>query len=349
MPSQTITTRRQAPASGGDASAATKTVLIIGATGGIGGALAQAFLHSAWRVRALTRHTDAQRRASSDLAGVEWLLGDAMQEADVVRAAQGVECIVHAANPPGYLRWRELALPMLASSIAAARASSALLVFPGNVYNYGPGAGQWLAEDAPQQPRTRKGQVRVEMEAMLQQAAEQGVRSVVVRAGDFFGWQAPSSWFQTLLIRPQRQVRSVWFPGEPEVGHAWAYLPDLAQTIVRLVALQARFANFETFHFAGHWTPRSIDMAESIRRAVGNPRLPIRRLPWPLLRLAAPFVRVLREILEMRYLWREPLRLDNRKLLQVLGDEPHTPLDQAVQTSLINLGCLAPSPAADRS
>lgn len=317
-----------------------QTILVIGATGGIGGAVARAFVQAGWRVRALTRATGAPQAAGRDLDGVEWQQGDAMVEADVVRAAQGVDCIFHGANPPRYQRWRELAIPMLNSSIAAARASGARLVFPGTIYNYGPDAGTLLGEGAPQNPLTRKGQVRVEMEALLQQAALQGVRTLIVRAGDFFGWQAPSSWFQTLLVAPGELVRSVWFPGNPEVGHAWAYLPDLAQTILRLVQVQHTLAPFERFHFNGHWTPRSIAIAESIRRATGNPRLPIRRLPWPLLHAAAPFVSVLREMIEMRYLWRVPIRLDNRKLLRVLGTEPHTPLDDAVRTSLQHLGCL---------
>lgn len=320
---------------------AIKTILVIGATGGVGSAVARAFLKAGWRVRALTRHAPATQGDGLDLAGVEWLQGDAMREADVVRVAQGVDCIFHGANPPRYQRWRELAIPMLASSIVAARANGARLIFPGTIYNYGPDAGTVLSEGAPQNPRTRKGLVRVEMEAMLRHAAEhQGVRTLLVRAGDFFGWQAPSSWFQTLLVKPQRPLRSVWFPGEPEVGHAWAYLPDLAQAIVRLVEMPDTLAPFEAFHFAGHWTPRSIEMAESIRRVAGNARLPIRRLPWPLLYAAAPFVTVLREMMEMRYLWRVPIRLDNRKLLSAIGAEPHTPLDEAVRTSLVHLGCL---------
>ncbi|AJY38958.1 epimerase [Burkholderia humptydooensis] len=35
---------------------------------------------------------------------------------------------------------------------------------------------------------------------------------------------------------------------------------------------------------------------------------------------------------EMRYLWREALRMDNAKLVTALGREPHTPLDAAVET-----------------
>jgi nucleoside-diphosphate-sugar epimerase len=263
-----------------------------------------------------------------------------MNEAVVVNTAQGVDCIFHGANPPMYRRWRELALPMLANSIAAARASRARLIFPGNVYNYGPDAWPTLTEDSPQHPRTRKGAVRVEMEAMLQQAAHQGVRSMVVRAGDFFGWGAPSSWFSTLMVRSNKPVTSVWFPGQRDVGHAWAYLPDLAETIVRLAQVQDTLPDFDRFHFGGHWTPRGIEMAEAIRLAVGQPSPPIRTLPWPLLYAAAPFVGVLREMIEMRYLWQEPIRLDNRKLLSVIQTEPHTPLHQAVFTSLVGLGCL---------
>lgn len=103
-----------------------QAVLVIGATGGLGGAVAQAFLAHGWQVRGLARHPPSVaqlRPAQAALAGVEWRVGDAMNEADVVMAAQGVDCIFHGANPPRYARWRELALPMLAHSIEAARRS----------------------------------------------------------------------------------------------------------------------------------------------------------------------------------------------------------------------------------
>jgi nucleoside-diphosphate-sugar epimerase len=45
-------------------------------------------------------------------------------------------------------------------------------------------------------------------------------------------------------------------------------------------------------------------------------------------------------LLEMRYLWRVPLRMDNARLRAVIGAEPHTPLDEAVEATLVGLGCL---------
>lgn len=219
------------------------------------------------------------------------------------------------------------------NSIAAARASGARLVFPGNVYNFGPDAGPVVTETSPQNPKTRKGRVRVEMEAMLAEATSSGVRSLVVRAGDFLG-SASSSWFTAAMVKPAKPLRSVTYQGKPDIGHAWAYLPDLAETIVRLSAMEGRLADFEVFHFAGHWVEPGIEIAHAVRRAARQPDLPIRRFPWPLVYLAAPFVPLMRELIEMRYLWREPLRLDNARLVAVLGSEPHTPLDEAVRETL---------------
>jgi len=316
----------------------TKRMLIIGATGGVGKAVAEAASKHGWKIRALTRRSDA----SAVVPGIDidWCLGDSMHAEDVLRAAQGVDCILHAANPPQYKNWRELALPMLANSIAAAKAIGARLILPGNIYNFGPDAWPLISEASPQYPNTRKGKVRVEMEQMMQTAARQGARMMVVRAGDFFGGHGPSSWFAALMVKPGKPLSSVTFPGEKMVGHAWAYLPDVAETIARLAERETDMGAFEVFHFGGHWTAKAVDMAEAIRRASGNPKLPIRSLPWPVIYLVSPFVGFLREILEMRYLWKEPIRLDNRKLVAALGHEPHTPLDEAVKRSLQELACI---------
>jgi len=42
----------------------------------------------------------------------------------------------------------------------------------------------------------------------------------------------------------------------------------------------------------------------------------------------------------MRYLWKVPVKLDNRKLIAFLGEEPHTPTQEALRLTLEGLGCL---------
>jgi nucleoside-diphosphate-sugar epimerase len=316
-----------------------RLALVIGAAGGVGGATAAALLAHGWAVRGMSRDPDGARRRKTELAGVEWVRGDSLEPADVLRAAAGASLIVHGANPPGYRNWAGLQLPMLESTIAAAKASGATIVFPGTVYNFGPDAFPSLGERSPQNPGTRKGAIRVQMERRLERAAQEGIPVLIVRAGDFFGARAGNSWFSQALVKPGRPVRSVAYPGKPDAGHAWAYLPDLAETIVRLVERRAQLATFEVFHFGGHWLPRGIEMATATARIAGaSPR--IRRFPWLAVYALAPFVETFREMLEMRYLWTQPVQLDNTKLVTFLGEEPHTPLDQALRDTLEGLGCM---------
>ena len=322
------------------------TALVIGATGGIGAEVAHALVAHGWRVRGLSRQPAEAKRRAAWVGPVEWVEGDAMNPADVTAAAAGASLIFHGANPPGYRNWRGLAIPMLRNAIAAARASGARLIFPGNVYNFGPDAWPVVFETSPQHPLTRKGAIRVEMEQMLAAAARDGVRALVIRAGDFFGPHQPSSWFRDVMVKAGRPLRWVRYPGEPEVGHAWAYLPDLAEAVARLADIEATLPAFERLHFAGHWLARGVEIAEAVRRVAGRPELPIRRVPWALFHVAAPFVRLLREILEMRYLWRIPLQLDNTRLRALIGPEPQTPLDEALRQTLAALGCLPERPAA---
>lgn len=318
-----------------------RRALVIGATGSIGRALGRSLAARGWQIAALNRNPAEARRRVQGLA-VEWVEGDAMRPADVTRAAEGAELIVHGPNPPGYRNWAGLVVPMLDSTIAAAKAVGARIAFPGTVYNYGADAGAMIAETAPQNPLTRKGKLRVEMERRLERS---GVRTLIVRAGDFFTPEGGNSWLSQGLIKTGAPLKAISYPGPHSVGHQWAYLPDLAETFAQLIERDADLAPFERFHFGGHWTAPGIEMAEAIRRVVANPKLPIGALPWWLIRLVSPLNETFREMLEMRYLWQRPIRLDNAKLIGVLGREPHTPLDEALRATLGALGCLKDAPA----
>ncbi len=315
-----------------------RTALVLGATGGIGGEIARTLHARGWTVRAFARNP-----APGADDRFDWRRGDAMSPADVIAAAEGATLIAHAVNPPGYRNWGQLVLPMLDSTIAAARASGATILLPGTIYNYGPDAFPLLTEDSPQHPVTRKGAIRVAMEERLRAAAETGTRALVVRAGDYFGPRAGNNWFSQGLVKPGRTPRAITAPGAPGVGHQWGYLPDVAETMARLAEAERPEA-FATYHMAGHWDPDGTAMIEAIRAALGAPDLPVRRFPWLLVRLAQPVVPLFRELAEMRYLWQTPLRMDNRKLVAAIGPEPRTPLEAAVRATLAGLGCLPDGP-----
>lgn len=314
------------------------TVLVLGATGGIGGAVARKLQARGWRIRALNRNAEA---ASERERAFQWIQGDAMKPGDVLKAAEGAKLIVHAVNPPGYRDWEKLVLPMLDNTIAAARAVGARILLPGTVYNFGPDAFPTLTEDSPQHPVTKKGAIRVEMERRLGLASERGTGVIILRAGDFFGPGAANSWFSQGIITQGKPVSSVKNPVARDVGHQWAYLPDVAETMVRLIERADRLPRFAVYHMEGFWDADGRQMIAAIQRVVGR-RVKVKSFPWWLLSVAAPFVTLMRELREMRYLWREPLRMRNDRLVATLGQEPRTAIDEAVRATLAAHGCLNP-------
>jgi nucleoside-diphosphate-sugar epimerase len=110
-----------------------------------------------------------------------------MDRASIVVAAKGTDTVVHAVNPPGYRNWSHLVLPMIENTIAAAKESGARILLPGTIYNYGPDAFPTLKEDSPQRATTHKGAIRIALEKLLETGAQGGLRSLIVRFGDFFG------------------------------------------------------------------------------------------------------------------------------------------------------------------
>jgi nucleoside-diphosphate-sugar epimerase len=313
-----------------------KTALVLGATGGVGGEIARALAARGWKVRALARRPMAQAD------GFESVVGDALDAGAVRRVSDGAAVIVHAVNPPGYRNWGQLVLPMLDNSIAAARATGARVALPGTIYNYDPRQTPVAVEDTPQHPATRKGKIRAELEQRLG-----AVKSLVLRAGDFFGPRPGNNWLSQGMVTPGKPVKSILYPGAKGVGHNWAYLPDVGETFARLLDREAGLPEQARFHFEGYWDPEGTAFVAALREAAGNPRAKVRRLPWALLPLLAPFNPTMREMIEMRIYWDHPLKLDNRALVSFLGEEPHTPLVEALRITLQALRIPVGSKRAD--
>jgi len=298
------------------------TIVIAGAAGRIGHAAAEAFLEAGWTVRGIARGAKLGRLP----AGVEPVEADAMDRDAVTAACAGADVVLHALNPP-YDKWDELAMPMAENVIAAARAAGATIMLPGNVYNYGTGICTSLTEDTPMATDTGKGRIRVAIEERLRDESDTGLRSIVLRAGDFFGGPVDGSWFDLMIAKDLKKGRLVW-PGRRDIDHAFAYMPDFARAFVRVAAKRAALPPFARLHFAGH-TATGEAFHAAMEAAIGRP-LKRGGVPWPLIRLIGLFNPVLREVARMRYLWDTPHSLDNGRLEALIGAEPHTPLQTAL-------------------
>jgi nucleoside-diphosphate-sugar epimerase len=282
-------------------------------------------------------------------ARISWLAADLYDTVALSNAARdmpggdgasGVAVVVHALNP-AYTNaaWKTQVLPMTEAALQLCKALDATLMLPGNIYNFGAAMPAVLVEDTPQAAQTTKGQIRIAMEAHIRRS---GVRSIVIRAGDFFG-SGQGTWFDQAIVKDI--AKGVFtFPGALDVPTAWAYLPDLARSFVAVAERRQQLKPFAVLHFAGYSiTARQwLEVLTPLARAQGwvgeRASLRFKRLPWAIIRLGAWVVPTWAALAEMRYLWDTPHALDNRTLVALIGAEPHTPLDRAARDALSALG-----------
>ena len=271
----------------------TKTVLILGASGKIGANSAAAFRNAGWQVRIYDR-----------------------KAGDMSAAAGGVDVIVNGLNPPAYHNWAKLIPQIAAQVIAAAKASGAAVIVPGNVYNFGTTPGIW-SEDTPQRATTRKGRIRVEMEAAYR---DSGVKTVILRAGNFIDPDQNGDIMSMMILRAIAKGK-ITAAGPTDTMQAYCYVPDWARAAVALAEMRDQLECFEDVPFAGHsFTVQ--DLQRELERTLKR-KLMIVRFPWLVMTLAAPFWELARELNEMRYLWNTSHQLDGTKLARLLpGFEP---------------------------
>lgn len=298
-----------------------RPILILGATGGFGGAVLAQALDRGMPVRALARNAHEARGRLGAPVGLEWVTGDGRDAAAVLRAAQGARAVVHGIDvAPGD---RAAVLPAIAANVAdAARAAGIPVIFPGSVHPLGRGSGQPFGPDATSAPVGARGRAEAAVIARLADGGD----LLVVRAGDHFGPGAASG-PGAALFGAVRAGRAPILAGNPGLAHLWAFLPDLARLALDLLD---RGWQGETVAHGPSVIVAPGDFAGMIARAAGHPGLGLRRQPWWLVRLRALADPAARDLLEQRYLWDDGVMLEER----LPADFVPTPLDQAIALTL---------------
>ena len=323
------------------------TVLILGANGRLGAAAVQAFASAGWRVLAQVRRAPVTALAFGATA-----LAVPLSDTEALgAAATRASVVLYAVNPP-YTHWDSDLLQLQRQGLEVARRLGALFMLPGNLYNFGDRMPALLDESTPEQPSTTKGRLRCLMEAELRAAAACGQRSVVLRAGDFFGAGA-GTWLDQLVAKKLARGKLA-YPGPLNLPHAWAYLPDLARAFVAVAVATADTGSspaFRRLHFAGH-TLTGAELLQAAESAASECGLQPPRgwrhggMPWGVIRVGGLVLPKWRELARMRYLWHVPHALDGRALAAAVGELPATPIVAALRQSFVDLGLVpAPTPA----
>jgi nucleoside-diphosphate-sugar epimerase len=277
-----------------------RNVLILGATGRFGRAASRAFRAAGDCVTAFDRKID-----------------------DLMRSAMGKHIIVVGWNP-AYPDWAEQVPRLHAQVIAAARASGSTVIVPGNVYVFGAQTPTPWSEHSPHEAQNPLGRIRIAMEEAYRAS---GVRTILVRAGDFLDTEASGNWFDAVMTAKLARGKFV-YPGDPDVPHAWAYLPDMARAAVALADQADRLPVFADIPFPGY-TLSGRELHAAVNACLAVP-VELRPMSWLPLQLARPFWPLGRGLLEMRYLWNTAHSLDRTLFQDLLPDFKETPLSEAL-------------------
>lgn len=282
----------------------TGTILVLGANGAFGHNAATAFADTGWVVRRFDR-----------------------KAGDLEAASRGADIILNGWNP-AYPDWAEQ-VPMLTRQvIAAARSSGATVILPGNVYVFGIKAETMFGDQTPHLAENPLGRIRRDMECAYRQS---GVRTIILRCGDFIDTRDSGNWFDMILTK--KIAKGVLnYPGKSDQSHAWAFLPDVARAVVSLAEMRHHLAVFEDIAFPGY-TLSGNQLGAALEAVTARP-VRLERMSYLPLWLAAPFWRMARCLLEMRYLWQKPHFMDARKFDALLPGFQPTPLNDALALAI---------------
>ncbi|TVQ99346.1 MAG: NAD(P)-dependent oxidoreductase [Deltaproteobacteria bacterium] len=211
-----------------------KRIVITGATGFLGGALAQQLLARGDDVVALARatsRTDALERLGASVHRAELTDASSLQP-----ALDGAEVIVHAAgggfSSGGIQSLYRSNRDTTAALVQAARDCGfrGRFVLVSSVAAQGPSPdGQPLPSDRPPAPRSHYGRAKAEAEALVL-ADENAFAGTVLRPPTIHG---PGDDRLLPLFRAIQRIGVATLP-RPAMGSSWIHVADCADAIVRL-------------------------------------------------------------------------------------------------------------------
>ena len=303
-----------------------KNVIVLGAKGRIGRNALEAFHKAGWKVTAFARNWEKENQ----IKDVKYVIGDALNTEQLIEACEGQEVIVNAINPQ-YKDWSAQVPVLTRNVIAAGIQNAATVMIPGNIYNYGNKLPPLLNEATPHIPNIKKGKIRIDMEKAYEEAAAKGLKTIVLRAGDYLEGKDTGNWFETYITNKLKQGK-ITYPGSMDADHAWAYLPDVARAMVGLAERRKDFDGFEEFVFDG-FTLSGRQLVGKLENISGK-KLKVLSFPWAVVRLLGLFSGQMREVIEMRYLWNRPHSIDDSKLRTVLSDFTPTPVETVLRRAL---------------
>lgn len=305
-----------------------KQHIVLGATGALGMAIVNELISQGKRVQAVVRNK--KKWTSPEDKRLELIQADIRNTESLSAVINPGAVVYHCANVP-YQHWQSVLPRMLNTVLKACRGKGNVLVFPGNVYGYGPFQEVPAPEAHPKAAQTKKGRLRNALEEKLLQAHVQGDVSVVIpRFPDFFGPGVTNRLMGPIFTAAIKGKRTYW-PGNADVAHDLIFIRDAAQASILLGSEPT--AHGQEWHVPGAGPLTGRQFITNISKQAGK-EAKVSVAGRTLLRLAAMFNAEIQEFMELLYEFEQPLVLDGKKFTQAFPDFRFTPHMEAIRQTI---------------
>ncbi len=304
-------------------------ILILGSTGSIGYAFAENLISKNIAVTVLVRDVTKANNLFKSNPIVEIIKGDVQDLELLKKISVDKKYIFHGINYP-YDKWFGNMDTATMKVIETASLNKAMIIFPGNVYNYG--NLSLIKEDSQQNPCTRKGALRVELEKMLYDAAYGGKCEVLnVRLPDFWGPNVLNEGIKPVFMNALNG-KALPYMITTDIPHQMVFTKDAAEIMVRLMQKGVE-KPYEICNYGGYIHPTIKSFLNQISRLANAPEK-ITVYPKWLFSVLGIFNPVMKEVKEMTYLFGGTVILDDTKVRKLFPDFRETQLNEAITETL---------------
>ncbi|MCF8369783.1 MAG: NAD-dependent epimerase/dehydratase family protein [Bacteroidales bacterium] len=216
----------------------------------------------------------------------------AIEGSEVVYVTIGFEYNIKA--------WRSTWPPFMQAVIDACKKHQAKLVFLDNVYMYSKEAIPYMTEEAPLQPPSKKGEVRLQLHHMIMNEVEKNnLTALIARSADFYGPDNKNSVLTITVADNLLKGKKAQVMGNSNKIHTYTYTPDAAvatallgntsdawNQVWHLPTTKEKLTGMDWIHL----------IAEELKV-----KAKIQTVPAWMIRLLGLFIPIMNELYEMQY------------------------------------------------
>ncbi|MQM25999.1 NAD-dependent epimerase/dehydratase family protein [Glycomyces albidus] len=294
--------------------------VVLGATGGIGAAVAAELTARGHRVRAVSRNAAGPGGFSADITTPE----------GAAAACEGAAVVYQCAQPP-YARWAQEFPGFTDTVLSGVEKAGARLVMADNLYMYGPVKGP-MTENLPYAAKNPKGRARAEAATLVLDAHREGrVRAAIGRASDYFGPGGRNTTLGPSVFAAAAAGKTARWMGDMDVLHTVSYLPDIAAGLVTLG--ERPEADGRAWHLPVLTAPTGREFMDMVRDASGG-RARSAAVGRGMQRLIGAFNPIVKELGETWYQRDRDWVVDDTAFRAAFGEPRLTPHEDAIAATL---------------